>query len=256
MGLTFRGMTERSSRGERPCGQAYEYDAWGNHKVQNVDKNNPIGDINPFRYRGYYYDTYVKMYYLQTRWYDPEVGRFINLDQISYLDPETVNGLDLYAYCYDNPVNYIDSYGHFAIEIGGFVILGGIVLLLDLLLLESETHVVEEVVDDFVGGIGDLFEGSNESIFDEYQDSTSEIEEEQQGNVALAYLRKPVAPRIRFNTKKKAKQAAFYKGGKKNPRHDPHDKYGRHYNPVDPRFKHWHYYYSFIIWRLRLENYE
>ena len=94
----------------------YEYDAWGNHVV--TDKNgNPvtsgIGVLNPFRYRGYYYDTETELYYLQTRYYDPELGRFISQDSIEYAEPETINGLNLYAYCGNNPVMNIDPTGEF-----------------------------------------------------------------------------------------------------------------------------------------------
>ena len=70
-----------------------------------------IGNRNPIRYRGYYYDTETGLYYLKTRYYDPEVGRFITIDDISYLDPETVNGLNLYAYCGNNPVMRVDPNG-------------------------------------------------------------------------------------------------------------------------------------------------
>ncbi|MCI8368147.1 MAG: RHS repeat-associated core domain-containing protein [Clostridia bacterium] len=92
----------------------YEYDAWGNHVV--TDKNgNPItsgiGVLNPFRYRSYYYDTETELYYLQTRYYDPELGRFISQDSIEYAAPETINGLNLYAYCANNPVMYVDPTG-------------------------------------------------------------------------------------------------------------------------------------------------
>lgn len=52
------------------------------------------------------------MYYLKSRYYDPEVGRFITIDDISYLDPETINGLNLYAYCGNNPVMRIDENGN------------------------------------------------------------------------------------------------------------------------------------------------
>ena len=52
------------------------------------------------------------MYYLKSRYYDPEVGRFITIDDISYIDPETINGLNLYAYCGNNPVNRYDSTGN------------------------------------------------------------------------------------------------------------------------------------------------
>ena len=51
------------------------------------------------------------MYYLNSRYYDPEIGRFINIDDISYLDPETFNGLNLYVYCLNNPIMLTDSLG-------------------------------------------------------------------------------------------------------------------------------------------------
>ena len=70
-----------------------------------------IGNRNPIRYRGYYYDTETGLYYLKTRYYDPEVGRFISIDDISYLDPDTINGLNLYAYCGNNPVMRVDPNG-------------------------------------------------------------------------------------------------------------------------------------------------
>lgn len=92
----------------------YVYDAWGNNIA--LDANGEIvesgiGILNPFRYRGYYYDTETGLYYLQTRYYDPEIGRFISQDSIEYADPETINGLNLYAYCGNNPVMNIDPTG-------------------------------------------------------------------------------------------------------------------------------------------------
>ena len=77
---------------------------------------NGIAEINPIRYRGYYYDTETWLYYLQTRYYDPATGRFISPDTVDYLDPETTHGLNLYAYCNNNPVMYADPTGHFAIS--------------------------------------------------------------------------------------------------------------------------------------------
>jgi len=87
----------------------YAYDAWGNCRVL-VDVGG-IAEVNPFRYRSYYFDEETGLYYLQTRYYDPEVGRFINADSIEYLDPETIDGLNLYAYCGNNPVMRIDTQG-------------------------------------------------------------------------------------------------------------------------------------------------
>ena len=96
----------------------YEYDAWGNCKVLNPNGTENTsatfaGNINPIRYRSYYYDSDIGLYYLQTRYYDPETGRFINLDQIEYIDPEQLNGLNLYAYCLNNPVMGYDPDGTF-----------------------------------------------------------------------------------------------------------------------------------------------
>ena len=65
-----------------------------------------IGIINPFRYKGYYYDEETKLYYLTSRYYDPEVGRFITPDSINCLDPKSITVLNLYAYCVNDPVNY------------------------------------------------------------------------------------------------------------------------------------------------------
>ena len=95
----------------------YVYNAWGEHKVLNPDGTENtsasfIGNINPFRYRGYYYDKALKLYYLVTRYYDPVVGRFISQDALDYADPDTINGLNLYAYCNNNPVMNVDPTGH------------------------------------------------------------------------------------------------------------------------------------------------
>ena len=70
----------------------------------------------PIRYRGYYYDENTKLYYLNARYYSPEFRRFISPDDTSYLDPENVNGLNLYCYCNNDPVNYCDPSGCFAIS--------------------------------------------------------------------------------------------------------------------------------------------
>ncbi len=87
----------------------YSYDAWGNCTITLNTRN--YGTNNPFRYRGYYYDNDLEMYYLMSRYYDPKTGRFINADSIEYLEPNTINGLNLYAYCRNNPVTLTDPYG-------------------------------------------------------------------------------------------------------------------------------------------------
>ena len=95
----------------------YVYDAFGNHKVLNasgaeITDTTHIGHINPFRYRGYFYETMTGLYYLRTRYYDPVTCRFLTADSIEYLDPESIGGLNLYAYCGNNPVMFSDPTGH------------------------------------------------------------------------------------------------------------------------------------------------
>ena len=88
---------------------------------------------NPFRYRSYYYDYETHLYYLNSRYYDPETGRFINADDVSTLDITkiTINGLNLYAYCLNNPVNEVDENGYIPNWlkwlIGGLLVIAAIV---------------------------------------------------------------------------------------------------------------------------------
>lgn len=93
----------------------YKYNAWGSCIITNVSEeaiSSDLGHKNPFRYRGYYYSDDLGLYYLKSRFYDPEVGRFISADTVDYLAPDTVNGLNLYAYCNNNPVMFCDPEGH------------------------------------------------------------------------------------------------------------------------------------------------
>ena len=89
----------------------YKYDAWGNcnrFASSNVD----LAYYNPIRYRSYYHDEDIGLYFLNARYYNPQWRRFISPDDTAYIDPENPNGLNLYAYCYNDPVNYSDPSGH------------------------------------------------------------------------------------------------------------------------------------------------
>ena len=86
----------------------YSYDAWGVCTMTPDNPGNPVATINPFRYRGYYYDAEIGMYYLQSRYYDPATGRFINADSPEYA---SVTGNNLFAYCNNNPVMNVDYFG-------------------------------------------------------------------------------------------------------------------------------------------------
>lgn len=87
----------------------YEYDAWG--AVTLSDSN--IANINPIRYRGYYYDAETEYYYLQSRYYDANICRFINSDSFLYaiIHKDNTSGVNLYIYCFNNSINYSDNNG-------------------------------------------------------------------------------------------------------------------------------------------------
>ena len=117
---------------------SYEYDAWGN-KLSIKDANGTdvssnashIANINPFRYRGYYYDSETSFYYLQSRYYAPEICRFINAD--GYVSTgQGILGHNMFAYCENNPVCFYDPTGHALIEtigVGGALVGAGILVL-------------------------------------------------------------------------------------------------------------------------------
>ena len=101
----------------------YKYDPWG--RIVNLGSLTSIAQINPFRYRGYYYDTESNLYYLNSRYYNPEIGRFINADN-QLTAGSDMTGINLFAYCGNNPVNRTDATGckwyHWVI--GGAIVAG------------------------------------------------------------------------------------------------------------------------------------
>ncbi len=122
---------------------AYEYDAWGNCTVYDVTQdstgNNVFTEVtysdsqkfnmeflNPFRYRGYYYDQDMGLYYLQSRYYDPQVGRFISADimSLTLLTPMGLTDKNVFAYCDNNPVMRIDKTGDLWVALTSMAICG------------------------------------------------------------------------------------------------------------------------------------
>ena len=98
----------------------YSYDAWGAVTsavtYTELTKNVDIATINPFRYRSYYYDEEIEMYYLQSRYYNPVVGRFVNADMLSMVSvqDDTIAN-NLFTYCNNEPVKNTDNNGKVAI---------------------------------------------------------------------------------------------------------------------------------------------
>lgn len=93
---------------------AYTYDAWGNILSTTGSMAGSLGVTNPFRYRSYFYDTETDLYYLDSRYYNPESGRFANADDeeliVSSLDSATWDK-NLFAYCDNNPITRTDANG-------------------------------------------------------------------------------------------------------------------------------------------------
>ena len=95
----------------------YTYDAWGslqtiNTADENTAKQLAIANANPLRYRGYYYDNETGYYYLQSRYYDASVCRFINADNYNGIDKDLKTGIDIFTYCGNEPVNNNDPSGN------------------------------------------------------------------------------------------------------------------------------------------------
>ena len=88
----------------------YRYDPWGKLLSCTGELADSIGAVNPLRYRGYYYDSESGLYYLNSRYYDPETGRFLNADWQMDENAGLLKG-NLYAYCANNPVKYQDEEG-------------------------------------------------------------------------------------------------------------------------------------------------
>ena len=98
----------------------YFYLAYGHAMILNPDYTQNgsasfIGNVNPFRYRGYYYDIEINKYYLMSRYYDQTTGRFINADSARVLGigMNVIGGTNLFAYCLNNPIMETDPSGHF-----------------------------------------------------------------------------------------------------------------------------------------------
>ena len=147
----------------------YAYDAWGKHisitdgSGNDVSNNEThIANINPFRYRGYYFDVETGWYYLNARYYDPNVGRFISPDAAEVLtaSPLSLTDKNLYAYCDNNPVVRIDSDGKFWDTL--FDVVSLVVSVVDVITNPTDPWAWAGLVGDtvdlipFVTGVGEI----------------------------------------------------------------------------------------------------
>ena len=89
----------------------YTYDSWG--KLLKVDGNTELGCRNSLRYRGYIADDETGLYYVGSRYYDPEIGRWISADDAETLTEKSLDNKNVYAYCDNNPISRVDEEGDF-----------------------------------------------------------------------------------------------------------------------------------------------
>ena len=140
---------------------SYDYDAWGNCTVYD-SSDAAIGDLNPLRYRGYYYDAETGFYYLQSRYYDPAICRFINADG---LFTDGFVGSNLFAYCVNDPVNTVDPTGNFAITATVALITFGIALVATVFAVGiSSSPGFQGAVEDLCESVGDIAEQIKEKL--------------------------------------------------------------------------------------------
>ena len=126
----------------------YEYDPWGKcivaFPMQNDDSVTKLADLNPIRYRGYYLDSETGYYYLQSRYYDPSIGRFINADSldICLFYKNHISGLNIFSYGNNNFVNTNDKNGEFPINIVIGALIGAVSGALG--------RILEYIIDDLI----------------------------------------------------------------------------------------------------------
>ncbi len=153
------------------CVVKYNYNAWGKENVTPVESTwefplelnsdgtvkkfcqaSDIAELNRLTYRGYFYNREIGLYYLINRYYDPETGRFISADDAEYLDFQTLYGSNRYIYCLNNPVNYIDPDGTFALSS----------FLIGLVVTALVTWILSEVLgEQIVGGMSTTVNGAS-----------------------------------------------------------------------------------------------
>lgn len=159
----------------------YKYDAWGNVLSVTDENGNAItstthvGNLNPFRYRGYYYDTESGFYYLMSRYYDPVTHRFINADGY-FQSSGNILDANMSAYCANNPIVFFDPTGEFAISAGIATILikAAITMVFVTAIVTVITHTLNKPsVRQAISNVADSVSGAISGAFDSSGGSTS-----------------------------------------------------------------------------------
>ena len=165
----------------------YSYDAWGTPIAitdgagNNVSGNAAhIANINPFRYRGYFYDVETGLYYLQSRYYDPQVGRFLNADGII-----GANGYSLFNYCGNNPIMLSDPSGMIGYE--GCLWIGEELRIKEQITIGDEENTAHFSIKDSLDSIVKLINNfGNQAVYDAIADNILNMYEDKHGKEFFA----------------------------------------------------------------------
>ncbi len=174
----------------------YTYDAWGNCTTTYYNGGgSTAAQYNPFRYRGYYFDSELNFYYLNSRYYDPYTGRFINADDSLY---QHILGYNMYAYCVNSPVAYIDPTGQLFIiddlvtgPIDEIIVVVGIIVVAVIVGVAGTSN--DTLANEIINSTSDIFVGIEQQasiiwnvLFDESQDNP--LPEEQDIKVDIDHI--------------------------------------------------------------------
>jgi len=158
----------------------YTYDSWGNPKSTTGTLATTVGADNPFRYRGYYFDSDTGLYYLNSRYYDSEVGRFINADECVGVS-QNILGSNLYSYALNNPINYVDKVGDWPKWIGTLIVstlvvaaVIGLALIIAPVAVTATTILATTALGGTVGLVGNVYK---QVVFDKKKISNLNIDE-------------------------------------------------------------------------------
>ena len=144
----------------------YTYDAWGNVLSVGGSMAETLGKLNPFRYRGYVYDNETTLYYLQSRYYDPAMGRFINADAFASTG-QGILGNNMFAYCNNSPVAFYDPRGTALLPVLGLTDYYLIHKMVQCLVLDAYGYAMEVyITSPFGNGRLDLFDAMNNQYYE------------------------------------------------------------------------------------------
>ncbi|MBC8533591.1 RHS repeat-associated core domain-containing protein [Yeguia hominis] len=154
----------------------YSYDAWRKLLTKENLGTGTIADVNPFRYRGYYYDSETSLYYLNARYYDPETGRFLNADAIIGGNVGAA-GYNLFAYAGNNPISMRDSDGTIA-GVDDAIIVTAVILFMVCVWISTGSvattlPVIQESWNNFCNTVIDGISDGLETIFGQTSDAAS-----------------------------------------------------------------------------------